>query len=90
MTPYEIDIMIYYYCRVDDHPDIDRDPPIYQPTMAMFERDGLLETNPSKETDDDPQWRITPRGRAYVDALQAVPMPEQIWIVNWPTRTDAP
>lgn len=78
MSPYEIGILIWYYAHVDDHPDIERRPPVWEPTLDQFLRWNLL--RPSFETER--HYMLSDRGRAYVEALQRVPLPTSIWVVE--------
>lgn len=80
MTPYEIDILLWYYARCEDHPDLERNPPVWRPTIAEFMDRGLLSTPHTERC-----YELTPRGKAYVDALQRVPLPEQVWVTTYPT-----
>lgn len=89
MTCYELGIMIHYYGRADDHDDLDRRPPVWQPTMDAFVSQGLLELNQRVPPPDTPQtvYVITERGRVFVEqGLQAVPLPVQRWVM--PSRGD--
>jgi hypothetical protein len=84
MTPYEIDLLLWYYARAEDHPDVERQPPIFQPTLEAFIAAQVLE--PEQGWDGTgPAYKLTARGRAYCAALQRVPLPESTWIINWPT-----
>jgi hypothetical protein len=76
MTIYEMGILMHYHCRVDDHPDRKRQPPVWTPTIESFFKEGLLESRPFGE---GPAYQITPRGRAYMDYLQQVPLPLPTW-----------
>lgn len=80
MTPYEIDVLLHYYCRAVDHPDMERNPPVWKPTILQFVGEGLLAVATSKGM----CYSLTERGQAYVDALQRVPLPRSAWIVDWP------
>lgn len=82
MSPYELDILLWYYARCGEHPDAVRQPPIYEPTMAQFLALDLLRRQDAD--DDGATYAITPRGRVYVEAIQRVPLPEQRWFVEWP------
>ena len=77
MTPYEINVLLYYYSRVDDHEDIHRQPPIWEPTIEALMADGLLQC----AGDGERAYKLTERGEAYIDALQRVPPPEQRWVM---------
>lgn len=87
MIPYEIGVLLHYYARTDEHPDSVRLPPIWSMTLRGFGELNLLETIPTPVRSGDPVFRITSRGRAYVEALILVPLPEPAWLVQWPTQT---
>jgi hypothetical protein len=76
MTPFEIDVLLHYYTRPTDHEVLQRNPPIWTETRTRFVADGLLEVSSNRCT----AFKITDRGRAYVEALQRVPLPIQKWV----------
>ena len=78
MTPYEIDIVLWYYVRVGDHPDIQRNPPVWRPTVDGFIDNGLLLISKGRM---DVVYVLSERGRAYVEALQRVRLPVQTWVM---------
>lgn len=79
MTPYEIDILLFYYARCEDHPDIVRNPPGWRVTVkSLIEQDLLTR---EERTEWNLAFRLTDRGTAYVDALQRVPLPRAAWLV---------
>jgi hypothetical protein len=82
MTPYEIDVLLWYYTRPGDHPDVQRDPPVWRPTIQNFIVDGLL----SQMVSETSVYVLTDRGAAYCQALQQVPLPEQQWVMCWPKQ----
>jgi hypothetical protein len=79
MTPYELGILLHYYCRPVDHDDALRNPPIWRPTIQRFLDAELLRVVP--EANRDASWprayEMTERGRVYCVALQNVPLP--VW-----------
>ena len=78
MTPYEIDILLHYYARCEDHGDVERKPPIWPSTLLYFLEQELLAT---ANAEAQAHYAITDRGRAYVEALQRVPLPVQVWVM---------
>jgi hypothetical protein len=96
VTPYEIGILLHYYCRCDDHEDMHRNPPVWRTTIERFIEDGLLRACTAEEERQRaanktyvPQYyRATERLHAYCDALRTVPLPRQVWTVEWPTGLD--
>jgi hypothetical protein len=76
VTPYEINILLHYYSRAEDHPDISRNPPIWRPTMFSFAERGLI-----CDGTHGVSYGLTDRGRAYIEALQRIPLPQQVWVM---------
>ena len=79
MTPYEIRILLDYATIGDGYQG--RGEPILQSTLEQFEQCGLL-----RATGSTNRYDISPRGLAYVESLQRVPLPEQVWITRWPAE----
>lgn len=76
MTPLEIQILLHYYACADDFRGGDFSAPAVGEAIAWFTQSDLLE--PTHETQDKgPEFCITERGRVYVEALRAVPLPEK-------------
>ena len=73
MRPIDIEIMIHYYTRVVD---IDMTPPAYRDSVSSLLARDMLEVH----TSDEVKYDISEKGRAYVEALKAIPLPEQVWI----------
>lgn len=81
MTPYEIDILLHYYTRTTDHPDYHNPPPIWESTIQMFWREGLLRHN--THAGMARVYELTERGIVYVrEGLCCVPLP------TWAVRFD--
>lgn len=78
MTPYELGVLLHYYAHADDHPDLKRQPPIWEITITKFLAQALLVPHFSP---DEPDYRITERGSVYVGALEKVPLPVQVWVI---------
>ena len=71
MTPLEIEIVLHYYCRPYDYRDGDFSAPAVREAIDRMVSDEMLEA-------DAPAFRayqLAARGRAYVDALMALPLP---------------
>lgn len=85
MTPFELNILLHYYCRADDWRNGDHNK-LAKDTIGRFlDLDLVKHSNFHIERFDDGSLRaryaLTDRGKAYVHALMNVPLPEQIWIV---------
>lgn len=78
MTPYEIEVMLWYNSRCEDHEHMSSNPPIWRPTIDKFLRDGLLQTCNASVTDTC--YAITDKGLAYIDHLCAVQVPICKWV----------
>ena len=92
MVPYEIDILLWYHTRAEDHPDLYRRPPIWPETIRRFVDEGLLwcSTEDERNHPTHPMaYQMLPRGNAYCDALQAVPLPRSTWVIDWPPSAGA-
>ncbi len=72
VTPFEIDILLWYYTRrVGDHPVVANNPPIWAETRQWFYAEQLLCAS------ENTAHQITERGEVYCKGLQAVPLP--VW-----------
>lgn len=76
MTPYEIDILLHYYCRVDDHEDMSRTPPIWRPTIEGFIQEGVLSVGTGGR--EERAYSLTDRGKAYCEQLQRLKLPTAV------------
>lgn len=77
MTSFEIDILMHYATRADDHPLIGNPPPIWRSTIDKFLAYELL-----THADEGAAtcYVATDRLRAYVDALTSMPLPVKKWL----------
>jgi len=82
VTPYEIDILLWYYTRVSDHPTVAVNPPIWAGTRQDFLNCGLLELD-----GDRAAYKLTDKGQAYCRHLTEVQIPICKW-VQPPTAAD--
>lgn len=74
MSPYEINVLLHYHCHAHDYEDVERNPPVWRPTIEGLIRDGLIEKSTTAN------YRITEKGRFYViEGLCQVPVPVQTW-----------
>lgn len=74
MTPYEIEVMMWYYTRAGDHPHVSDNPPIWRPTMNTFVNLNMLMPGHNEQC-----YEITERGKAYCEHLCAVQIPICKW-----------
>ena len=71
MTPFELDILLHYYCRADDHPSMRNPPPIWAETIRDL-YDAQLLTGEGIVT----IHKITERGRVLIAHMLSLPLPE--------------
>lgn len=93
MSPLEIDIVLWYHTRAVDYRDGDFSAPAVRQTIDAFKGAlGLLELFPDGErpTGDCRTYRLTERGRAYVTALTALPLPTCQWVICSPAGVVMP
>ena len=78
MTPLEIDILLHYYTRPGEYgqKDDNFNAPAVQSSFRRMESAELLEM-----VSPDLPYKITERGKAYIDAFCKLPLPEQYWAV---------
>lgn len=76
MNPYEIAVLLHYYVKCTDHPDIERTPPIWRPTIERFQSLDLLKVGIEGA---ERVYDLTDRGRVYIEKLLTIPLPEQSW-----------
>ena len=74
MSPYQLGILLHYYTRADDYPDVISPPPIWRETIDGFKRDDLLKDS---RNEADASYEITQRGRVFVEGLCNLPLP--VW-----------
>jgi hypothetical protein len=71
-TPYELGIILHYYCRVDEH----EQSPIFGETVLGLMSLGLMMRS------TDPLYALTDRGRAFVEiGLLQTPLPVMRWVM---------
>lgn len=82
MTPLEIDIALWYRCRPGDygkgHGDHNYGAPAVQAVLKEFVEAGLLALSPAGS---EAVYYGTNALEVYVEALCAVPLPVQQWII---------
>lgn len=89
MSPAEIDVLLWYHCRCEDHPRVkerastDTADDYNRSTIRSFLDLGLIVYVPEAERDTRHPMIYLPTAKlhAYVNALQEVPMP--VWKVDW-------
>lgn len=89
MTPLEIEMLLHYHCRADEHPRLDA--PAVRDALHGFLKDGILRTRTVEEMRpamvNGSSYTPTERGCTLVRALCAVPYPESRWVMPEPYPT---
>ena len=82
MSPLEIEILLHYYYCPGDYQNGDFSAPAVEDAIERF-RDvhNLLEPTQSMDVHHDPHYRITERGRVFVEALCNMPLPIKTWVM---------
>lgn len=83
MTPFELEILLHMYCTPTNPPAFERRPPILVETLASFVHENLIEDAPPEEKghQDYCDFRLTERGKAYIQHVLAVPFPVVKWVL---------
>jgi len=82
MTPLQIEILLWYHSRMTDFREGDFSAPAVRAAIDAFrDETKLIETIPREKlaTNVNYTYRLTDRGRAYVDALMTLPLPVCRW-----------
>lgn len=77
MTPFELEILLHYYSRADDHPVMFQNPPIWPETRDRFMDNALLAKSPVGYM--SPAYVLTNRGHAFIRDVLKTPLPVQVW-----------
>lgn len=77
MTIYELEVLLWYWVRTEDHPDMGLNPPNWKGSIMNLEDRKLLEAYEG----DNTSYRVTERGEVYIKAIQRLPLPEQRWVM---------
>ena len=83
MSPLEIEILLHYYYCPGDYQDGDFSAPAAVQNAIESFRDelNLLEPTQSMDVYHDPHYRITERGRVFVEVLCNMPLPVKQWVM---------
>lgn len=80
MTPLQIKMMLHYYAIAEPYSEFDSahasSPAVVEQRAALVCAELLV---PDEESPS--LYQVTDRGRAYVEALQQVPMPIKKWVM---------
>lgn len=78
MTPLEIEILMHYLWSTVDYRNGDFSAPAVRAAIDRFSKiDGMLKIDDSKRV----TYVLTDRARAYLEAVQAVPLPVCVWVI---------
>src|SRR3990167_7355510 len=82
MSPLEIEILLHYYYCQGDYQDGDFSAPAVKNAIERFRDEyNLVEPTQSMDVYHDPHYRITERGRVFVEALCNMPLPVKTWVM---------
>ncbi len=80
MTPLQIEILMHYWTRAIDYRSGDFSAPAVREAIDWFVSEGLLE---AEAVDGTKTYALGKRGAAYLLALSRVPLPQQVWRIDW-------
>jgi len=78
MSPLQIEILLHYHCFPSEHEIVHRNPPIWPETRMWFLAEGLLAER-SPPSPYGATYECTERGRAWIEHVCNLPLPEQQW-----------
>jgi hypothetical protein len=83
MTTLEIEILLWYFCRAEDHKDAFNPPPSQKEAFARFVENGYLEDNSVDGQIGQGEMTYSPTEKlhVYCEALCKVPEPRQEWVI---------
>lgn len=90
MTPLLIEIVLHYHCRADDYRGGDYSAPAVREGIDWLRDEArLIEFVPEDARSLSrgtwgyipAAYRLTERGKTYVEALQSMPLPVQVWVM---------
>ena len=84
MTLLQIDIMLHYYARTEDYRFGDFSAPAVREAIDSFVLVTEMLRASTPEEGYDPAYRITDKGRAYVDYMCSVPLPTVKYVIEYP------
>lgn len=78
MSPLEIEILLHYHSRTNDYRGGDFTAPAVREAINNFRdcEEMLCPCESGSRT-----YRLTERGRVFVDALQRLPLPRRVWLM---------
>ena len=78
MTPLQLEILLHYYACANDFRDGDFSAPAVREAIDRFKDGEMLTIDDGKGV---ATYMLTERGRVYVEAVLAVPLPERRWVM---------
>jgi len=80
ISPLGIGIILHYYAIARDYRDGDFSAPAVKDMINRLLEDDILEPIPLEENEFILTYRITERGRAYVNKILSLEYPVQVWV----------
>lgn len=77
MSPLSCEILLHYYSRAEDFRSGDFSAPAVRDSIDWFLKESMLERDGG-----DMAYRITERGRAWVDHILSRPFPVNRWVIG--------
>lgn len=79
MTPLQIDILLHYHCSGCDYREGDYSAPAVREAIDWMRAESQLIENDNESARRC--YKLSERGQVYVNALMAVPLPVQVWVM---------
>lgn len=79
MTPLEIEILLHYYGHSDDYRQGDFSAPAVRDAIDRFKGHMELLEPEGQLGQVHHMYRLTERGKVYVEALMVIPLPVKAW-----------
>lgn len=74
MTPFELDILLHYYCIAGDHEVVLRNPPVWAETRKWMFDEGLLV--PTIDNRSCATYTTGKRANVLIEHILNLPLPE--------------
>ena len=81
MSLLEIEILLHYRWSPHDYREGDLSAPAVREYINRFRDDWNLLEHSTNDPRNTAAYRLTERGQVFVDALCAVPLPVQVWVM---------
>lgn len=86
MTPFELDILLWYYCNAEDHRAVINNVPIWPETRKWMMDEKLIEPALGEKR----TYKLTERGIVYIEHLLTIKLPVQTCVMQWVSNNTTP